>query len=107
MSPITEDTEEQRRAEESQKPPVIRGNVSEASNRTHRFVFSARLCSSVSSVIGLMPPPPGEQKQKRPPAGGPFLKRSALQQRHDQQRHDVDDLDQRVHRGTGRVLVGI
>ena len=32
---------------------------------------------------------------------------AALQQRHDQQRHDVDDLDERVDRRAGGVLVGI
>ena len=30
-----------------------------------------------------------------------------LEQRHDQQGHDVDDLDERVYRGTGGVFVGI
>ena len=32
---------------------------------------------------------------------------AALQQRHDQQRHDVDDLDERVDRRAGGILVGV
>ena len=35
------------------------------------------------------------------------LRRLRLQQRHQQQRNDVDDLDQRIHRGARCVLVGI
>src|SRR5690606_9519548 len=33
--------------------------------------------------------------------------RGALHERHDQQRDDVDDLDERIDRGASRVLVGI
>src|SRR5580658_7305902 len=47
----------------------------------------------------LTPPPPG-----RPQApGAPWR----LQQRHQQQRDDVDDLDQRIDRRSRGVLVGI
>jgi len=37
----------------------------------------------------------------------PALRQSGLKQRHDHQRDDVDDLDQRVHRGAGGVLVRV
>src|SRR6185503_5006545 len=58
-----------------------------------------------SSSTGTDPRP----RQKRNPARGgvSFAADGALQQRHQQQRDDVDDLDQRVDRRARGVLVGI
>src|SRR6218665_3167187 len=52
------------------------------------------------------PPPPGVRGRRRP--GGRRFTSPAVEsdhQRHDQQRHDVDDLDQRVDRRACRVFV--
>ena len=49
------------------------------------------------------PPPPGAAERTKPRPGRGFvsIQINGLQQRHQQQRHDVDDLDQRVDGRSG------
>src|SRR6218665_2790864 len=81
----------------------------------HRFAMALRVSRDTCAgrgprqPAGAAPVAPPRVRGRRLPGGRRFTS-SAVEsdhQRHDQQRHDVDDLDQRVDRRACRVFVGV